>query len=98
MASGNSERGQRVRVGLTGLAAVLVIVAAVAAIFESATDDPATVAVAENGMSNDASSVDEPLAQIGVVPSSETANQALDLVPETPPEPIEPVPPPAAAN
>jgi len=97
MASGDSERGRRVRVGLTGLAAVLVIVAAVAAVFESASDDPATIAAANNSAEN-AASADEPLAQIGVVPSSETANGSLDLIPETPPEPIDPVPPPAARN
>lgn len=98
MASGDSERGRRVRVGLTGLAAVLVIVAAVAAVFESASDDPATVTIASNSTENAAASSDEPLAQIGVVPSSEIANGSLDLIPETPPQPIDPVPPPAAGN
>ena len=37
----NQERMHRVRVGLTGLAAVLIVAAAAAALFETAGDEPA---------------------------------------------------------
>jgi hypothetical protein len=68
---------QRVRVGLTGLGAVLLIVAISAAIFETASHRPAltndaaanraeqTVA---NMIGNDVAAPSEPLAEIGVTP------------------------------
>ena len=69
---------QRIKVGLTGLGAVLLIVAVSAAIFETASNKPAppppnaseqTVA---NMMTNTAGAPSEPLAEIGVTPSGPT--------------------------
>lgn len=73
------ERMQRVRVGLTGLAAVLIVVAAAAAIFESASDEPigsslpnaaATASVVENMLPPEEETPNEPLAEIGAAPAS----------------------------
>ena len=70
---------QRVRVGLTGLGAVLLIVAISAAIFESARQQPVTTNDAvvnrseqtvANMISNAADAPSEPLAEIGVTPSA----------------------------
>lgn len=67
---------QRVRVGLTGLGAVLLIVAISAAIFESAsqrsdgvTDLNRTEAVV-NMVGNDADTPAEPLAEMGITPGA----------------------------
>ncbi len=66
---------QRVRVGLTGLGAVLLIVAISAAIFESASQRPEpdaganrTEAAVANMMGNAVEPPSEPLAEIGVTP------------------------------
>lgn len=73
------ERMQRVRVGLTGLAAVLVVVAAAAAVFESASDEPVTASapnaidsatVVENMLPPEEETPNEPLAEIGAAPAS----------------------------
>jgi hypothetical protein len=72
---------QRVRVGLTGLGAVLLIVAVSAAIFETAshrpqsTNDAAanqTEATVANMIGNAAEPPSEPLAEIGVTPGAPT--------------------------
>lgn len=73
------ERMQRVRVGLTGLAAVLLVVAAAAAVFESASDEPPATAavnaiapptVVENMLGPEEETPNEPLAEIGAAPAS----------------------------
>ena len=70
-------RMQRVRVGLTGLAVVLLIAAATAAILESANGDPAAtaenaaiVAAVSGATDNGADAPKEPLAEIGVAPGA----------------------------
>jgi hypothetical protein len=73
-------RMQRVRVGLTGLAAVMLIVAVSTAIFESAKvgEKQGPVAPGEarseqavaNMLNNDAVEQSEPLAEIGVTPGA----------------------------
>jgi len=74
-------RMQRVRVGLTGLAAVLLVVAVAAAVFESASDEAPNTGnpqhnemAAKAAVSNMLDSVpvvpNEPLAEIGVAPGS----------------------------
>jgi hypothetical protein len=73
---------QRVRVGLTGLGAVLLIVAVSAAIFETASQQPTNTAAAEptqseqtvaNMMGNTVDAPSEPLAEIGVTPGAVVA-------------------------
>lgn len=60
---------QRVRVGLTGLAVVLLIIALAAAIFRSVGDNAGEA----NRPANSASpSIDEPLADLGVAPGAAT--------------------------
>jgi hypothetical protein len=70
---------QRVRVGLTGLGAVLLIVAISAAIFESARQQPAnaidpaanrTEQQVANMVVNQTEAPAEPLAEIGLTPSA----------------------------
>lgn len=71
---------QRVRVGLTGLAAVLLIVAVSTAIFESAkvrpdegpvaADDVRSEQVVANMLENTVEPPSEPLAEIGVTPGA----------------------------
>jgi hypothetical protein len=74
---------QRVRVGLTGLGAVLLIVAISAAIFESARRQPVNAVDAAanrteqqvaNMVANQAEAPSEPLAEIGVTPSAPAAD------------------------
>jgi hypothetical protein len=75
---------QRVRVGLTGLGAVLLIVAVSAAIFESARRQPANNAVGlnqseqtvANMVGNTVETPTEPLAEMGVTPGAPAANSA----------------------
>ena len=72
----SSERIQRVRIGLTGLAFVFLLVLLGTAVSRSG-DDPAAPAPAK-GLVNDAEP-EEPLAQIGVAPGqSSTHNEAGD--------------------
>lgn len=76
---------QRVRVGLTGLGAVLLIVAISAAIFETASQQPGnttdaalnrTEQTVANMVTNTAEAPSEPLAEIGVTPSAPTTGNA----------------------
>jgi len=74
---------QRVRVGMTGLASVLVLIALANAVFSSASRAPteavgaskaATVAnLADTALANSAMT-SEPLAELGVAPSTATAD------------------------
>jgi hypothetical protein len=72
---------QRVRVGLTGLGAVLLIVAVSAAIFETASHRPDTANDAAdnrtqqtvaNMIGNEADAPADPLQEIGVTPAAPT--------------------------
>ena len=67
----------RVRVGMTGLATVLVLIGLASAVFNSASDDPAGNLTAQQAMTNAAlgNSTNEPLAELGVAPTV-TTNQA----------------------
>ena len=75
---------QRIRVGLTGLGAVLLIVAISAAIFETASQQPGNSAnptlnqteqtVANMVAANGVEAPSEPLAEIGVTPGAPAAN------------------------
>ena len=76
---------QRVRVGLTGLGAVLLIVAVSAAIFETARHQPSNTADAAanqteqsvaNMMGNTVGAPSEPLAEIGVTPGAPSPSPA----------------------
>lgn len=69
------ERMQRVRVGLTGLAVVLLIVALATALFRQVGDQVSTNA-SRNDAALDASSEDEPLADLGVAPGAATDGDA----------------------
>jgi Na+-transporting methylmalonyl-CoA/oxaloacetate decarboxylase gamma subunit len=73
------ERMQRIRVGLTGLAVVLLIIALAAAMFRGV-GEQAGSAAANNSAEMDASTTDEPLAELGVAPGAavedETANNS----------------------
>lgn len=75
----NSERIQRVRIGLTGLAFVFLLVLLGTAVSRSS-DDPASRAAPDNGLSNSAEP-EEPLAQIGVAPGQSTTNAADEPAP-----------------
>jgi hypothetical protein len=72
------ERMQRVRVGLTGLAVVLLIVALATALFRQVGDQiPANAS--RNEAALDATSKDEPLADLGVAPGAAAdGEQTLD--------------------
>ena len=76
----SSERRQRVRIGLTGLAFVFLLVMLGTAVSRSG-NDPAAGQPQANALSNDGEP-QEPLAQIGVAPGestttlNETAGQA----------------------
>ena len=63
------DRMQRVRVGLTGLAVVLLIIALAAAVFRRV-DDQAGVSSANNSAQVLPPSIDEPLAELGVAPGA----------------------------
>lgn len=92
---------QRVRVGLTGLAFVLLIVALVSVIFDAASDEAPVVPQpdlanmmmqAPTGEGNAATGEEEkpadPIAELGVAPSSATTD-ANDSEPVAPP-PVQP--------
>jgi len=84
-----SQTMQRVRVGLTGLAVVLLLIGMASAVFNSASRErpvsvvggpkPAIVAELSNSASSDAP-VSEPLAELGLTPSAETAGNAAGAV------------------
>lgn len=63
------DRMQRVRVGLTGLAVVLLIIALAAAVFRRV-DDQAGASSANNSAQALPPSIDEPLAELGVAPGA----------------------------
>lgn len=63
------ERMQRIRVGLTGLAVVLLIIALAAAMFRGI-GDPVSSASLANSVQNDTATTDEPLAELGVAPGA----------------------------
>ena len=75
-----SERRQRVRIGLTGLAFVFLLVMLGTAVSRSG-DDPKAGQVHATGLANSAEP-EEPLAQIGVAPGqSTTLNEASEQAP-----------------
>ncbi len=74
----SSERTQRVRIGLTGLAFVFLLVLLGTAVSRSG-DESAGSAQA-NSLSNDVEP-EEPLAQIGVAPGQSTTNGAGEQAP-----------------
>lgn len=100
---------QRVRVGLTGLAAVMLIVAVSTAIFESAkvrpeegpvaADEVRSEQVVANMLENSVEPPSEPLAEIGVTPGAAPgpAPAAPPIVAAPAPVPAESLPPPPAA-
>jgi hypothetical protein len=84
---------QRVRVGLTGLGAVLLVVAVSAAIFESARKQPGDNVVAMNAsqaqvanmVGNSADQApNDPLTEIGVTPAGPPTTNAAAAAPAPP--------------
>jgi predicted PilT family ATPase len=80
---------QRVRVGMTGLAAVIILLAVVSALFSAANrEEPVSAAGASNasvvanmtGADNEAAdkTADEPLAELGVAPSTDATVDELE--------------------
>jgi hypothetical protein len=67
--SETGDRMQRVRVGLTGLAVVLLIIAFAAAVFRRV-DDQAGTSTANNSAKVLPPSINEPLAELGVAPGA----------------------------
>jgi hypothetical protein len=90
--SDTSQTMQRVRVGLTGLAVVLLLIGMASAVFNSASRErpvsvvggpkPAVVAELSNSSAPDPAA-SEPLAELGLTPSAEIA--ANTAVPAQPP-------------
>lgn len=86
---------QRVRVGLTGLAAVMLIVAVSTAIFESAKvgekqgpvapGEARSEQVVANMLENQSEAQSEPLAEIGVTPGAAPADSAAPAATPAPP-------------
>lgn len=72
---GQGERMQRIRVGLTGLAVVLLIVALATAVFRRI-DGEAGAGLANNSAQTQVNPDDEPLAQLGVAPGASTDDSA----------------------
>ncbi len=82
----SSERIQRIRIGLTGLAFVFLLVLLGTAISRSSDDAPPTSPSA-NGLSASAEP-EEPLAELGVAPGQSTSdNAAVPGEAGTPPPP-----------
>lgn len=80
----SSERIQRIRIGLTGLAFVFLLVLLGTAISRSS-DDPPSAASSANGLSASAEP-EEPLAELGVAPGQSTSDNATTAgEPQTPP-------------
>ncbi len=77
-----SDRVQRVRIGLTGLAFVFLLVLLGTAISRSG-DPPAAEPVNANGLANGVEP-DEPLAQIGVAPGQSTTENMASGAPRAP--------------
>ena len=73
---------QRIRVGMTGLAIVLVLIGIVSVVFSSVNRDQAVSAIGasnasvvanlSDGVGAEGKSKDEPLAELGVAPSTES--------------------------
>ena len=78
----SSERIQRVRIGLTGLAFVFLLVLLGTAVSRSG-DDPAAGPAHANGLANGAEP-EEPLAQIGVAPGQSTTDNGAGNAAQTP--------------
>ena len=78
----SSERIQRVRIGLTGLAFVFLLVMLGTAVSRSG-DDPAARQAQANGLANDAEP-EEPLAQIGVAPGQSSSQNEAGAPAQTP--------------
>ena len=76
-----SERVQRVRIGLTGLAFVFLLVLLGTAVSRSG--DPPAASVNANGLANGVEP-DEPLAQIGVAPGQSTTENGVGGPPRAP--------------
>jgi len=76
MADGERRDGmQRVRVGLTGLAVVLVLLAVATAIFRTVDDQGPVNRMAE-AVANKATANDEPLADLGMAPGAPDENSS----------------------
>lgn len=73
---GSSERIQRVRIGLTGLAFVFLLVLLGTAISRSGEDSPPAAPNA-NGLAATAEP-EEPLAELGVAPGQSTSDNSAD--------------------
>ena len=79
---------QRVRVGMTGLASVLVLIALASAVFNSASREPAESAIGASKAEVVANLTDavianstapnEPLAELGVAPSTTSDGNSAD--------------------
>lgn len=78
----HSERTQRVRIGLTGLAFVFLLVLLGTAVSRSG-DDPAAGPPSANDTAN-AAEPEEPLAQIGVAPGQSTTQNGATATTPTP--------------
>jgi hypothetical protein len=78
----SSERVQRIRIGLTGLAFVFLLVLLGTAISRSS-DTPAAGRVDTNALANSAEP-EEPLAQIGVAPGQSTTENGAGGEARTP--------------
>lgn len=74
---------QRVRVGMTGLASVLILIGLASAVFNSASKEPAVAAVGTakpaivanmTDMADGNSTAEEPLAELGLAPKAEVDN------------------------
>ena len=78
----SSERIQRVRIGLTGLAFVFLLVLLGTAISRSSESPPSQTAAA-NGLGNSVEP-DEPLAEIGLSPGQSTTENAQGDAPRAP--------------
>lgn len=74
---------QRVRIGLTGLAAVFLLVVLAASIFGLASDEPPTANGVVTTQANESATPKEPLAELGVTPGGapDTTNSTQPLPP-----------------
>lgn len=72
-----AERLQRVRIGLTGLAAVFLVVAAAGVLTQSASEErPVPLPTGTPAPANLAAEPQEPLAELGVAPSQDPVPNA----------------------
>ena len=81
----SSERIQRIRIGLTGLAFVFLLVLLGTAISRSSDDPPSSTAPA-NGLSA-STEPEEPLAELGVAPGQSTTDNEAESKAKAPPAP-----------